>query len=153
MGIGQATEGKGGNCGFTLLPTKLHVDAELPDFCSCSVGGLTASTCPTSSREQFTEGQEAGGSFISLHQTFLNVRGQGVLGNSPFRFRHRCVPEGVSFRSPPVGLCLLLHFLCLFIFIMLSLSLIINYSLLSCLVLSLFLLHLFCLFLFLSLSA
>lgn len=104
MGIGQATEGKGGNCGFTLLPTKLHVDAELPDFCSCSVEGLTASTCPTSSREQFTEGQEAGGSFISLHQTFLNVRGQGVLGNSPFRFRHRCVPEGVSFRSPPVGL-------------------------------------------------
>lgn len=71
MGIGQATEGKGGNCGFTLLPTKLHVDAELPDFCSCSVEGLTASTCPISSREQFTEGQEAGGPSYPFIRHFL----------------------------------------------------------------------------------
>lgn len=34
MGIGQAMERKGGNCGFTLLPTKLLVHLKLPDFCS-----------------------------------------------------------------------------------------------------------------------
>lgn len=34
VGIGQAMEGKGGNCGFTLLPAELPVHPELPSFYS-----------------------------------------------------------------------------------------------------------------------
>lgn len=34
MGIEQAMEGKGGNCGFTLLPAELPVHLELPSFYS-----------------------------------------------------------------------------------------------------------------------
>jgi len=32
--MGQTMEKEGGNCGFTLLPTKLPVHLKLPDFCS-----------------------------------------------------------------------------------------------------------------------
>lgn len=34
MGIGQAMEGKRGNCGFTLQPAELLVHPELPSFYS-----------------------------------------------------------------------------------------------------------------------
>lgn len=159
MGIEQAMEGKGGNCGFMHLPTKLPVHLKLPDFCSLKCWRTDCQQVVLFHlNSSLLRGRsQCGTSYFFIRYFFIKGC---VLGNPLFHCRlGRCVAEGTSSQSFSVKSfpsCFIVFLLCVVVFFfpasILTLNVIINYYSPSCLVLSLPLQNLFCLIPFLSSS-
>lgn len=102
MGIEQAMEGKGGNCGFMHLPTKLPVHLKLPDFCSLKCWRTDCQQVVLFHRNSsLLRGRsQCGTSYFFIRYFFIKGC---VLGNPLFHCRlGRCVAEVTSSQSFPV---------------------------------------------------
>lgn len=153
MGVGEAMERKGGNCGVTLLPAELPMHLKLPDVCSVDCWKTNCQEVVLPHLDSsLLRGRRQCGTSYPLINYFLTSRDNEFWGilYSIADLGDMCL-KGL-FQSFAVQFFHLYSILCVIIFNILTLSIITNYSSPSCLVLSLSLQHLFFLIPFLSSS-